>query len=43
MPPEAPGPRWPEKLARASARWLRLILHLAAALLCGPIAGLAPC
>jgi hypothetical protein len=41
MPPEDPGSRWPEKLARSSARWLRFILHLTAALLCGPIAGLS--
>jgi hypothetical protein len=41
MPPEDPAAKWPEKLARLAARWLRFILHGAAALLCGPIAGLA--
>ena len=40
MPFEDPDAKWPEKLAGVG-RWLRLILHGAAALLCGPIAGLS--
>ena len=41
MPPEDRHSKLPEKLARVSARWLRFILHLVAAHLNGPIAGLS--